>query len=55
MSRFTIVTITINVLLVDVYNKYIKTYNTSVSMGVKFNLYQMIKGTIQQGNSDNRT
>ncbi len=49
MPRFTIVTTNIYLLLMVMYYQYIRTYNTCVSMRVKFNL------NISILNSDNRT
>ncbi len=46
MSRFTIVPIYIYVVFMIVYYQYIRTYYTSVSVRVKFNLDLRIKGTI---------
>ncbi len=46
MPRFTVVTVDIDVTFMIMYYKYVRTYYTSVSMRVEFNLNIMIKRTI---------
>ncbi len=46
MSRFTIITKDIYVTFIIVYYQYIRTYDTSVSVRVEFNLYLRIIRTI---------
>ncbi len=46
MSRFTIVRKNIYIALMIMYYQYVKTYNTSVSVRVEFNLDLRIKGAI---------